>query len=243
MFSFHQNAETAPEQRADDDVGARSSELLDALQQLVEQFQNAEQATDRINDLADKLEVAQESIDHLTTALGPVVHWIQNNDKAAEEADVEVDKNSWEYRKQSLLNGYISEVDAGTSRSQAAADQSDDKQKTSSATDNDHSVKSGDGSWLSDDNFSSHDEAWSREVMDLRSILEEKLRRAEIEISIERARLSRVNQELENRRNELDLEMAHIRSNMANAGGSDDQSQPRRSRLSRFLGRADKDGK
>ncbi|MGI9517992.1 MAG: hypothetical protein ACR2NP_13145, partial [Pirellulaceae bacterium] len=94
------------------------------------------------------------------------------------------------------------------------------------------------GSWLDDDDLDQCDEAWTPEMMDLRSILDEKLRRAEIEISIERARLHRVNQELEHRRTELELEMA--RANAA-GGGSDDANGKKKSRLSRFLGRTEND--
>lgn len=242
MSSFDQNAESdsASQSEAAGDAGTRSSELLDALQHLVDHHDATDMSSvQRINELAEQLNATQQSIQDLQRSVSPVLDWVRaQNPSDIGETDAEVDKNSWEYRKQSLLNGYTDDE---------AADPSVNSPQSSSPQDNDSTVKaaaknsgsmgSSDGSWL-DDDVGQCDEAWSPEVMDLRSILEEKLRRAEIEISIERARLHRVNQELEQRRTELELEMA--RSNAAGAG-SNQANGKKKSRLSRFLGRTEND--
>ncbi|MGI9519570.1 MAG: hypothetical protein ACR2NP_21135, partial [Pirellulaceae bacterium] len=110
MSSFDQNAksDSAPASEAAGDAGMRSSELLDALQQLVDHHQATElSSVQRINDLAEQLDTTQKSVQELNRSIGPVLDWVRaQNPSDIGEPDAEVDKNSWEYRKQSLLNGY-----------------------------------------------------------------------------------------------------------------------------------------
>ena len=242
MFSFDQNADSdsppaAPD--AGDNPVERSSDLLDALQQLVDHCQSADaSSTQRLDDLTEQLNETRQAVHSLTRSIEPVLDWVRGQESAGDaESGDEIDTNSWEYRKQSLLNDYSDDDEA------AQSDSEEDDSPAASAPATSHTpakqqLDGAEGSWLEDDT-GDFDEAWSPEVMDLRSILEEKLRRAEIEISIERARLHRVNQELEQRRTDLELQVAQFEANAAD--GSDQQSGRKKSRLSRFLGRAPTD--
>jgi len=169
--------------------------------------------SDQIQTLAEKIEQTQETVTTLVSTLVPLVESIQNGARVVGNENGEP-ATDWESQKASILEGYGVEADGEGGESAA--------EQAAVVT-------------MLDENG----QPTSPELESLRSELEEKLRRAEIDISIERAKIHQERRDLEEMQNDLERRQQKIKSHgPQNTSGSEEDGEDGESsgRWSRFMG-------
>jgi hypothetical protein len=223
--------------------------LLSHQQQAQQRQKDSEQLISR---MAEQLEHSQKSIEALTGILGgtrpipsgqPIDVAAVNSDSDSMPAPAQL---SWEMQKQMLMSGLAED----TKTSPPPQTSTVPKTKASSflksggppaCDEQDDGAKESDDSALQpacakDTTALGHCDQ-SQEIRRLRSKLEDKLRDAEIEISIERARIHRARRDLEQQRVEFEREVMRMQ-NEKSSGKSNSKNNKKKdsNRWARFLG-------
>ncbi len=210
------------------------ADLLSQQQQWQQRQSESEQLIAR---MAEKLEHSQKSIDTLTgmlseTGSDPRVLSSTSGHARPNDHSPDLDGQSWESQKQNFIAGCDSELPAGVEPTTRPISVADEPRKPSNAdADNREPVTASVSSTVSPEEMNRLGDCDNSDaVRRLRQKLEEKLRDAEIEISIERARIHRARRELEQQRIEFEREVIKARDEDAAKG------KKRSHRWARFLG-------
>jgi hypothetical protein len=153
--------------------------------------------------------------------------------KGASKADASDEPESeWESRKRKMYAEYGEELPATMKKSENTVDPSDVDTANGDSCEGDELASLQESLH---DSIESLDEVQAEEIEELRSQLTEKLREAEVELSINRAKLDQRKAELERRQTELDRREKSLNSKYANVNGAP-QKMGVLDRLTRHLG-------
>ncbi len=152
--------------------------------------------------LSSRLAQTESAISCLVNALQPIIERLDsqplpaaNPGEGGEASADDSGESSWESQKRAMLQGY------GVEYEEEASDSTGDAPIDHDSADGEHVATSSVGE---------DGDVDSPEVDNLRAELEEKLRRAEVEISIERAKLLRERHELEQKETDMQREIAKL---------------------------------
>ena len=192
---------------------------------------NASDVSEQIKSLSKKFDRTQETVKQLAESFAPAVT-DTNNEPRHQEPDKAEDTSEkplsgWEKQKKELLEGY------GVETPKKVAPKIVDEV----ITDEEEPPKTNDDDSLEKDN--AERELSTPEIDELRTQLEDKLRQAEVDISIERAKMHQERRDLDEKHSDLDRKQTKLDTHSPNSdtdppGEKDDKSG---GRWSRFLGK------
>jgi DNA repair exonuclease SbcCD ATPase subunit len=175
----------------------------------------------RLQDMSDKLEQTRQSVDSLVNSMVPLLENLHGERPEEQTPD---GLGNWEQQKRAILQGYgintDDEPDLPLTEEASEFEKFEENVPVAEVV-------------------AEPAEVSTPELDELRVQLEEKLRRAEVEISIERAKIHQERRELEELQSELSREKAKIETQNSKASDDDeddDSKQGTGGRWSRFLG-------
>ena len=168
---------------------------------------------DQIQQLTDKLDQTQATVDSLVSSLLPLMENLKHANDGGDGVSA-ADSSSWEQQKKALMAGYESGEPVDLDSEDNPLEQH--------------------ASPISDSEDQDDAEA-NPQLEEMKAELEEKLRKAEIEISIERAKIHQERRELEEMQSELDRKQARIDTQKSD-DSIDSEGEAGGGRWSRFLG-------
>ncbi|MDG2012121.1 MAG: hypothetical protein P8J33_01355 [Pirellulaceae bacterium] len=229
---FNEISSPSSEEHEDSSSILEMSCKIDALMALLENRAPTPSTTEldyrhQIDALTERVTKTQSTLDSLVTSIKQMMPVVTNQRPApTTEQPIPAALPSWEQQKKAILEGYG--FDSPESKTQAPLPKTQNQPTPQDAAEAKLETPA--------PTLSESESETPPELEDLKTQLEEKLRRAEIEISIERAKIHQERRELETIQHDITRQQAKIESHNVPATNDDGDNEEGGRRWSRFLG-------